>query len=286
MAGVVGMVPEGLVLLTSIAFGLAAVTLARRKVLVQELPAVEGLARVDVVCLDKTGTLTEGIVEFERIELLDAQTDEPVVHAALGALNHDEGRQRDPGGDRGRVPGSGRVGAGRAGAVLVGSEVERGGVREQRRLGARGARDGVARPVGPRPAPGRRARVDRQPGVAAGPGRRARGRGAPYRTRVRSRSSCSRRRCAPDAAETLDYFHEQGVALKVISGDNPRTVGAVARRVGLPDAGGAGRRARAPGGHRRACGCPRRPRGLRAGHPAAEARDGRRRCSRAATSSR
>ena len=60
VAGVVGMVPEGLVLLTSVAFMLAAVTLARRKVLVQELPAVEGLARVDVVCLDKTGTLTEG----------------------------------------------------------------------------------------------------------------------------------------------------------------------------------------------------------------------------------
>ena len=60
VAGVVAMVPEGLVLLTSIAFGVAAVTLARRKVLVQELPAVEGLARVDVVCLDKTGTLTEG----------------------------------------------------------------------------------------------------------------------------------------------------------------------------------------------------------------------------------
>ena len=54
------MVPEGLVLLTSVAFMLAAVTLARRQVLVQELPAVEGLARVDVVCLDKTGTLTEG----------------------------------------------------------------------------------------------------------------------------------------------------------------------------------------------------------------------------------
>ena len=60
MAALVGMVPEGLVLLTSVAFGAAAVTLARRRVLVQELPAVEGLARVDVVCLDKTGTLTEG----------------------------------------------------------------------------------------------------------------------------------------------------------------------------------------------------------------------------------
>src|SRR6266516_5977220 len=55
VAALVGMVPQGLVLLTSIAFGAAAVTLARRRVLVQQLPAVEGLARVDVVCLDKTG---------------------------------------------------------------------------------------------------------------------------------------------------------------------------------------------------------------------------------------
>jgi cation-transporting P-type ATPase E len=54
VAALGGMVPQGLVLLTSIAFGVAAVTLARRRVLVQQLPAVEGLARVDVVCLDKT----------------------------------------------------------------------------------------------------------------------------------------------------------------------------------------------------------------------------------------
>ena len=65
VAGVVAMVPEGLVLLTSLAFAVAAVTLARRQVLVQELPAVEGLARVDVVCLDKTGTLTEGTIEYD-----------------------------------------------------------------------------------------------------------------------------------------------------------------------------------------------------------------------------
>ncbi len=65
------MVPEGLVLLTSIAFMVAALTLARRKVLVQELPAVEGLARVDVVCLDKTGTLTEGEIVFDELEPLD-----------------------------------------------------------------------------------------------------------------------------------------------------------------------------------------------------------------------
>ena len=88
VAGVVGMVPEGLVLLTSVAFGVAAVTLARRNVLVQELPAVEGLARVDVVCLDKTGTLTEGEIVFDEIEALDG-TD---VTPALGALAADENR--------------------------------------------------------------------------------------------------------------------------------------------------------------------------------------------------
>ena len=58
VAGVAAMVPEGLVLLTSVAFAVGALRLAQRRVLVQELAAVEGLARVDVLCIDKTGTLT------------------------------------------------------------------------------------------------------------------------------------------------------------------------------------------------------------------------------------
>ncbi|MCF6507275.1 cation-translocating P-type ATPase, partial [Blastococcus sp. MG754426] len=70
VAALVGMVPEGLVLLTTLAFMVATLTLARRQTLVQELPAVEGLARVDVVCLDKTGTLTHGDVRFDRLERL------------------------------------------------------------------------------------------------------------------------------------------------------------------------------------------------------------------------
>ncbi|MFA5885767.1 MAG: HAD-IC family P-type ATPase, partial [Acidimicrobiia bacterium] len=98
VSAVVGMVPEGLVLLTSLAFGIAAVTLARRKVLVQELPAVEGLARVDVVCLDKTGTLTEGDVAFDQLERVGDGADrgagdgDDLVDAALGALADDENR--------------------------------------------------------------------------------------------------------------------------------------------------------------------------------------------------
>ncbi|MEE1789086.1 HAD-IC family P-type ATPase [Streptomyces sp. SP17BM10] len=60
VAGIVPMVPEGLVLLTSVAFAIGVIRLGRKQCLVQELPAIEGLARVDTVCLDKTGTLTEG----------------------------------------------------------------------------------------------------------------------------------------------------------------------------------------------------------------------------------
>ena len=89
VAALVGMVPQGLVLLTSIAFGAAAVTLARRRVLVQQLPAVEGLARVDVVCLDKTGTLTDGTIAFDSLIRLD---DQAPAGAALGALAGDENR--------------------------------------------------------------------------------------------------------------------------------------------------------------------------------------------------
>ncbi|MDA8255240.1 MAG: HAD-IC family P-type ATPase, partial [Betaproteobacteria bacterium] len=74
-AGVVAMVPEGLVLLTSLALAVGAVRLARRRTLVQDLPATETLARVDVICLDKTGTLTEREPRVERIELLGDHPD-------------------------------------------------------------------------------------------------------------------------------------------------------------------------------------------------------------------
>ncbi len=67
VAGVVGMVPEGLVLLTSVAMAASVVRLARRKALIQELAAVEMLARVDMLCLDKTGTITEGKMVLEKI---------------------------------------------------------------------------------------------------------------------------------------------------------------------------------------------------------------------------
>lgn len=83
VAGIVGMIPQGLVLLTSLAFAVSVISLGRRNVLVNELPAVEGLARVDVLCLDKTGTLTDGKLTLDRIVNL---AEDAEIDMALGAL--------------------------------------------------------------------------------------------------------------------------------------------------------------------------------------------------------
>jgi cation-transporting P-type ATPase E len=83
VAGLVHMIPEGLVLLTSMAFAVGVVRLGRKQCLVQELPAIEGLARVSVVCLDKTGTLTEGAMDVAAVHEL---TPGLAVADALGAL--------------------------------------------------------------------------------------------------------------------------------------------------------------------------------------------------------
>ena len=85
VAGVVGIVPEGLILLSSIALAAAAVRLGQRRVLVQDLPAIELLARVDVICFDKTGTLTDGRITFERLVPVSDAT-EPLAGRELSSL--------------------------------------------------------------------------------------------------------------------------------------------------------------------------------------------------------
>ncbi|MGB4593198.1 MAG: HAD-IC family P-type ATPase, partial [Coriobacteriia bacterium] len=86
VAALVSMVPEGLVLLSSIAFALSAVALARHRVLVNELPAVEGLARTELLLTDKTGTLTEREPAFSRVEMASRGADEDQALEPLGAL--------------------------------------------------------------------------------------------------------------------------------------------------------------------------------------------------------
>lgn len=84
VAALVSMIPEGLMLLTSVAFAVGAANLARKKVLVQALPSIETLARVDVICLDKTGTITDGTLKFE--EALLEEISDNRLNAIMGAL--------------------------------------------------------------------------------------------------------------------------------------------------------------------------------------------------------
>src|SRR6266568_1013318 len=234
VAALVGVVPQGLVLLTSVAFGVAAVTLARRHVLVQQLPAVEGLARVDVLCIDKTGTLTDGSIAFDSLIPLGGQA--PVAEA-LGALGADEASnatlraigqafpQPDGWERTASVPFSSARKWSAASFAAHGTWV----------LGA---------PEMVLPS-GQHAELSRAAELAAG-GHRVLalahaegpllGESLPPSPQAAALIVLTER-LRPDAAETLGYFAAQGVALKVLSGDSPRTVAAVAARAGLPGSG-------------------------------------------------
>ncbi len=91
VAGIIGMIPEGLVLLTSTVLAVSVIRLSKQKVLVQELYCIETLARVDTLCLDKTGTLTEGVMEVKDFVPVN-QTKEQMANvlANLAIVSEDE----------------------------------------------------------------------------------------------------------------------------------------------------------------------------------------------------
>ena len=297
VAGVVGMVPQGLVLLTSVNFAAAAMTLARRKVLVQELPAVEVLARVDMLCLDKTGTLTSGAVELDHIEscLGSACADGDGGSPAAGKVSADAAAGGSAGTGSGAVvPASADDAARAALAYLVGgSEVNATG--SAIAAGLTGLEPAQARYAIAFNSARKWSAVQTQAGayvlgapeiVLAG----STGLGSTEADnadsdgtglgstdnaaleRVKALAGTGKRvlvlahsnqaldqsenptlpkdltaallvvlaeQVRPDAAQTLDYFKRQGVAVRVISGDNPVTVAAIAAHLGLrnPDGG-------------------------------------------------
>jgi len=226
VGALVPMVPEGLVLLTSVAFAVGVIRLGQRQCLVQELPAIEGLARVDVVCADKTGTLTESGMRVSEVEDLAAQSE--IVADVLASLAAADARpnasmqaiaetyDRPPGwivtatapfksatkwsgvsfGDHGNwVIGAPDVLLDPASAVAERAE----------RIGAQGLRVLLL-----------------GSGDVAVDHPDAPGRVTPVALVVLEQ------KVRPDARETLDYFAAQDVSVKVISGDNAVSVGAVA----------------------------------------------------------
>ena len=239
VAGVGSMVPEGLVLLTSVAFAAGVVRLGSRKVLVQELAAIEGLARVDVVCIDKTGTITEPSLELVAVKVVGGRKDRDEALEVLGALAWaDPEPNASLAALAGRCPSPGWTTTWRA-AFSSARRFSGAGFdgRGDWLLGApdvllataddREAADRAAALVDEQSRAGRRvlllAGVDGEPGDVAPPNRPV----AVVALEERIRA---------DAADTLAYFDRQNVAIRVLSGDDPRTVSAVAARAGIRDA--------------------------------------------------
>ncbi|MEV7067083.1 HAD-IC family P-type ATPase [Streptomyces collinus] len=236
VGGIVPMVPEGLVLLTSVAFAIGVIRLGRKQCLVQELPAIEGLARVDTVCLDKTGTLTEGGMDVTELRPLQG-ADETYVRKVLGALGASDPRPNAslkaildtypavedwrctealPFSSARKYSGAAfSEGDGQAGRWLLGAPdvllaEDDPALAETGRLNEQGLRVLLLARV---------ARDLDDPEVTQG--------AKPTALVVLEQ------RLRPDAADTLRYFADQNVRAKVISGDNAVSVGAVAAKLGL-----------------------------------------------------
>ena len=243
VAGLVAMVPEGLVLLTSIAFAVGATRLASKKVLTQELAAIEGLARVDTICLDKTGTLTEGSLSLSTVEHLGSQTtstvDPGLVLAAIGASdNHPNPSLAAVVAEYPDGPGwtlSDSIAFSSARKWSAAQFAEHGSWY----LGApdilldhaasNATLDSARTRMEHYASQGQRVLL-----LAASPsglnGEIPPNGLEPIALVVLDEQL---REAAP---QTISYFGEQGIAVKVISGDSPVTVGAVATRCGVPGA--------------------------------------------------
>ena len=232
VAGLVGMIPEGLVLLTTLAFLAAALRLGSRHVLVQEMPAVETLARVDALCADKTGTLTEGRIAFAGL-WAPRRTD---VETALGGLSADRAanatmvaiREAIPSHEQwialDRVPfSSARKWSGVTfdghgtwviGAPEVIDAADPDSIRERVALLAGEGSRVLVVATGPGPLIGERLPDDLTlVGLVE-----------------------LREHPRPAVQQTLSYFTGQGVTLRIISGDSAATVQSLSKRVGLPGA--------------------------------------------------
>ncbi|GGU20948.1 cation-translocating P-type ATPase [Streptomyces violascens] len=239
VGGIVPMIPEGLVLLTSVAFAIGVIRLGRQQCLVQELPAIEGLARVDVVCLDKTGTLTEGGMDVTELRPLNG-SDEAYVRKVLGALGESDPRPNAslqaiidayPDSEVWRCTESLPFSSARKYSGAAFSEGD-----GENSTWLLGAPDVLLKPGDPALTEidtlnekGLRvlllARASRElddPDIAS--------------DAKASALVVLEQRLRPDASDTLRYFEEQNVKAKVISGDNAVSVGAVAGKLGLPGA--------------------------------------------------
>lgn len=237
VSALVGMIPEGLYLLTSVAMAASALKLSRSKVLVQDMNCIESLARVDVLCVDKTGTITEPKMEVENlIPLTDNDPEE--LEAILAAMYH--GREPENDTDRAMVElFDGETGwvctkripfnsaAKWSGAVFEAQGAYLAGAPEFI-LGSRF--EEVAETVHSWSSVGYRVLL-----IAGYDGDPVPGALEPEKVTPLALVLITNQ-IRPEAPDTFAFFARQGVSIRVISGDNPETVADVAQRAGIENA--------------------------------------------------
>ena len=229
VGALVPMVPEGLVLMTSIAFAVGVVRLGRRQCLVQELPAIEGLARVDVVCADKTGTLTENGMRLSELKPL---TDGPISDA-LASLAADDSRPNASMQAIGEAYDAPPGWTASASAPFKSATKWSGTSYGVHGNWVIGAPDVLLDPTSPDAAEAERIGAQGLRVLLLGSSDGSVGAPDAPGTVTPEALVVLEQRVRPDARETLDYFAAQKVTVKVISGDNAVSVGAVAGTLGL-----------------------------------------------------
>jgi cation-transporting ATPase E len=236
-AGVIAMVPEGLVLLTSLALAVGAVRLARHQTLVQDLPATETLARVDVICLDKTGTLTEREPQVERVELLG---DQPDATRALAALAADEPKPNATLRAIGRAYPQEQRHAATTFVPFSSARKWSGATLEELGTWVLGAPEVLLAEIPDSDLVRQRAEEHAQAGrrvlLLANTGSVLASDRLPDNL-VPTAFVLLSEKIRADAIETLRYFDAQGVTIKMISGDHPATVSQVATQLGIEHSG-------------------------------------------------
>jgi P-type E1-E2 ATPase len=240
VAAVVTLVPEGLILLTSLTYAFAALRMARRGALAQQLNAIESLASAEVICLDKTGTLTEAALDVAELFPAAGVSEEELRHALGRYAASQPGRNSTLAAIADAIPGSSEPVTAlvpfssrrRWSAVRIGSRTYVLGAPEHFRLGE------LEAPAAREQEQGRRV-------VAFGTSQStladvdvdARPDQEPPRDLSLLGIVVLSERLRADARATVEYFLSQGVELKVISGDAPATVAAVATDAGIPSSG-------------------------------------------------
>ncbi len=230
VAALIGMIPEGLVLLTSTVFAVGVIRLSQKKVLVQDLYCIETLARVDVICLDKTGTITEGVMEvkelypkenYNKTEIGDIignimgalEEDNPTAKALKNSFYHknEKVKTKIPFSSEKKYSGITTL---EGTSYFIGAPefiLENHGKKYQKEI-EKYSKEGRLLVLAKGEYDERKKGIKKPVAIAF----------IVLQDKIRK-----------EAKDTLNYFQEQGVTVKIISGDNPQTVEEIAKRAGL-----------------------------------------------------